>query len=146
MSTEETDVQSNTIFAKIIRREIPAEIVYEDERTLAFLDIAPNSAGHTLVIPKKFARNIFDVDQETLAAVMETVRKITPAVRDAVGAKGVHVNSNHEAEAGQLVFHLHFHIIPRHDRSEFEFWPKIDYSPSEAAIVAEKIRSKLNEK
>jgi histidine triad (HIT) family protein len=143
MSTDETNPQNESIFAKIIRKEIPAEILYEDEHTLAFLDIAPNTAGHTLVIPKKFARNIFDVDQETLAAVMETVRKISPAVRDAVGAKGVHINSNHEAEAGQLVFHLHFHIIPRHDRSEFEFWPKIDYAPGEAAIIAQKIRSQI---
>lgn len=133
-----------TIFQKIIDREIPADIVYEDEETLAFLDIAPNAPGHTLVIPKQPFVNIFDIDEETLSAVMRTVRKIAPAVRDAVGAKGVHVNSNHGEEAGQVVPHLHFHIIPRHSRDEFTFWPHTSYAEGEAAQVAEAIRSKLS--
>lgn len=129
---------------KIVRREIPAQIVYEDEKTLAFLSTGPNTQGHTLVIPKKPFRNIFDIDQETLAAVMETVRKISPAVRDAVGAKGVHINSNHEPEAGQSVFHLHVHIIPRHDRKEFEFWSDTAYAEGEAESVAQKIKERIN--
>jgi histidine triad (HIT) family protein len=134
----------DTIFMKIIRREIPAEIVYEDDDTLAFLDIKPTTIGHTLVIPKKPFQNIFDVDEETLSAVMRTVRKISPAVRDAVGAHGVHINSNHGEAAGQIVNHLHFHIIPRHSRDEFEFWPQNDYSnATTAAEIAEKIRAKL---
>ena len=133
----------DTIFGKIIRREVPAEIVYEDEKTLAFLDVKPVAPGHTLVIPKLFARNIFDVDDETLFAVMHTVHKIAPAVRDAVQAHGVHINSNHEAAAGQIVFHLHFHIIPRHNRSEFSFWPQTEYSENNAAIIAAKIRHSL---
>lgn len=131
------------IFMKIVRRELPAEIVYEDGKTLAFLSTGPDSPGHTLVIPKKPFRNVFDIDQEYFAAVMETVRKIAPAVRDAVGAKGVHINSNHEPEAGQVVFHLHVHIIPRMDRSEFEFWPHGEYKEGEAEAVGEKIRAKL---
>ena len=126
------------VFTKIIKREIPAEIVYEDEHTLAFLDIAPSAPGHTLVVPKKVVQNIFDTDDETLAQTMATVRKIAPAVRDAVGATGVHINSNHGAAAGQLVFHLHFHIIPRHDRSEFEFWPQHKLPPEEFKKIAEK--------
>lgn len=134
----------DTIFMKIIRKEVPADIVYEDEQTLAFLDISPNAPGHTLVIPKKPSRNVFDIDQEALAAVMETVRKIAPAVRDAVGAKGVHINSNHAPEAGQVVFHFHMHIIPRHDRSEFEFWPHGKYAEGEAERVAQEIRAKLS--
>lgn len=128
---------------KIIRREIPAHIVYENDDTIAFLDAKPAVPGHTLVVPKKPFRNIFDVDDETLAAVMRTVRHIAPAVRDAVGAHGVHINSNHEAAAGQIVFHLHFHIIPRHERSEFVFWPQNEYPEGDAAIVAEKIRQAL---
>ncbi len=134
----------DTIFAKIIRREIPAEIVYEDEKTLAFLDIHPNNVGHTLVIPKAPARNIFDIDTETLAAVMETVRKVAPAVRDAVGAAGVNINSNHEAPAGQVVFHLHMHIIPRFPDDGYTFWPHKEYAPGEAEEVAQKIRAKLS--
>ncbi len=128
---------------KIIRREAPAEIVYEDEDTLAFLSTGPNVPGHTLVIPKKPVRNIFDIDDETLAAVMRTVRKVAPAVRDAVGAKGVHINSNHEPEAGQEVFHLHFHIIPRVSRDTFEFWPHGEYKEGEKEEVGAKIRAKL---
>ncbi len=133
----------DTIFSKIIRREVPADIVYEDDETLAFLDIKPAAPGHTLVIPKKPIRNIFDADDATLAAVMHTVRKIAPADRDAVGAKGVHINSNHEEAAGQIVFHLHFHIVPRRSRSEFSFWPQHDYSKSESASIAAKIRQAI---
>lgn len=133
----------DTIFMKIIRREVPAHIVYEDDDTIAFLDAHPNVPGHTLVVPKKFAENIFDVDDANLATVMRTVRKIAPAVRDAVGAHGVHVNSNHGEAAGQIVFHLHFHIIPRHDRKEFAFWPHRDIPTKDAAAIAEKIRARL---
>lgn len=132
-----------TIFSKIIRRELPADIVYEDEVALAFLDIHPNVPGHTLVVPKKPVRNIFDTDDETLAAVMRAVRKVAPAVRDAVGAKGVHINSNHEAAAGQVVFHLHFHIIPRHDRKEFQFWPEGSYRENEKEKIAKRIREAI---
>ena len=143
MNPQEIDPMADTVFDKIVRREVPADIVYEDELTMAFLDIAPTSPGHTLVVPKKHFTNIFDIDQETLSAVIETVRKVAPAVRNAVGAKGVHVNSNHGAEAGQVVFHLHFHIIPRHDRNEFEFWGKTTYAPGEEASLTERIRAEL---
>jgi len=132
-----------TVFMKIIDRELPAEIVYEDEKTLAFLDIAPNAPGHTLVIPKKPVVNIFDADDETLDAVMRTVRRIAPAIRDAVDAKGVHINSNHGEAAGQEVPHLHFHIIPRRSRDEFQFWPHQPYEQGEAAGIAEKIRAQM---
>ncbi len=135
----------DTVFTRIIKKELPAVIVYEDDDTLAFLDIAPNVPGHTLVIPKKPFRNIFDIDDDTLARVMSTVRKIAPAVRDAVGAKGVQINSNHEHEGGQEVFHLHFHIIPRHAREDFEFcWPKIAFDTEEAERIAQTIRSSLS--
>jgi histidine triad (HIT) family protein len=134
-----------TVFQKIIDRELPADIVYEDERTLAFLDIEPNTPGHTLVIPKKFCLNVFDCDEESWAAVMRTVRAIAPAVRDAVGAEGVHINSNHGEEAGQVIPHLHFHIIPRHSRDEFEFWPHMrKYETGEAQKIAESIRSRIS--
>ena len=133
----------DTVFTKIIKREIPANIVYEDDETIAFLDAHPNVPGHTLVVPKKQVQNIFDTDDETLAAVMRTVRKVAPAVRDAVGAYGVHINSNHGKAAGQIVFHLHFHIIPRHDRREFTFWPQQEYRAAAAALIAADIRAKI---
>lgn len=132
-----------TVFQKIIDREIPADIVYEDENTVAFLDIAPVAPGHTLVIPKKHFVNIFDIDEETLIAVIRTVRKVAPAICDAVGAEGVHINSNHGEAARQVVPHLHFHIIPRHAGSEFEFWPQEECADGDSEAVAEKIRGNL---
>lgn len=132
-----------TVFMKIVNHELPADIVYEDEHTMAFMDISPNAVGHTLVIPKKPVTNIFDADDGTLAAVMSTVRKVAPAVRDAVGAKGVHINSNHGEEAGQVVPHLHFHIIPRKSREEFAFWPSQEIDPGVTKEIAEKIREQI---
>lgn len=137
-------IMEKTVFQKIIDRELPADIVYEDDETLAFLDIAPNTPGHTLVIPKKPFVNIFDVDDATLEAVMRTVRKVAPAVRSAANAKSVHINSNHGEEAGQEVPHLHFHIIPRISREEFSFWPHQGYgNADEKKTTAERIRSAL---
>ena len=135
----------DTVFAKIIRKEIRAEIVYEDEETLAFMDIAPVSKGHVLVIPKKPVQNIFDADDATLAAVMRTVRKIAPSVRDAVTADGMNIHSNHGAAAGQEVFHLHMHLIPRFNGDAFYMWPHKEYAEGESAEIATKIRSGLDE-
>ncbi len=133
----------DTIFSKIIRREIPADIVYEDEYTLAFMDISPTNPGHTLVIPKKQFRNIFDIDEETLDHVMHTVRKIAPAVRNAVGAQGMNINTNNEAAGGQVVFHYHVHLIPRFSDDGLVFWPHKTYAPGEMQSIAEKIRERL---
>ena len=133
----------NGLFMKIVRREVPAEIVYEDEDTLAFMDNSPVEPGHVLVIPKRPYRNVFDIDEEAFLAVMRTVRRIAPAVRDAVGAKGVHINSNHEPEAGQVIFHLHMHIIPRHRREDFGFWESKEADPAERARIAEAIRARI---
>jgi histidine triad (HIT) family protein len=142
MSTENQAPSDDTIFGKIIRREIPAHVVYEDDDTLAFLDITPNSPGHTLVIPKKFARNIFDIDDETLCAVMKTGRKIAPAIREAVGAEGMNVNSNNGAAAGQIVFHFHIHLIPRFTDDHQDFKHK-EYASGEAEEVLAKIHAAI---
>ncbi len=134
----------DTIFMKIIRREIPADIVYEDADTMAFLDIHPTNPGHTLVIPKKPSRNIFDIDDETLSAVWRTTRKVAKAVKDAVGAEGLNITTNNEAAAGQIVFHYHVHIIPRFGNDGFRLWPGKPY-PNDAVAkeVADKIRQAL---
>jgi histidine triad (HIT) family protein len=133
------------LFMKIVRREMPAHIVYEDDDTLAFLSTGANASGHTLVIPKQPYRNVFDIDEAAWQAVMRTTRLIAPAVRDAVGAKGVHINSNHEPEAGQEVFHFHVHIIPRISRESFDFcWPHLSSSEEERGDVAERIRAQLS--
>ncbi len=139
----ETSHGAGCVFCKIVAGDIPAHKVYEDDETIAFLDAYPVSSGHTLVVPKKPVENIFDTDETTLDAVMRTVRKVAPAVRDAVGARGVHINSNHGATAGQIVPHLHFHIVPRHERSEFSFWPQHEIDTSDAEAIAEKVRMHL---
>lgn len=133
----------STIFQKIIDRELPARIVYEDDQTLSFLDIHPNAPGHTLVIPKRPSVNVFDTPEESWLAVMRTVQKIAPAVRDAVSASGVHINSNHGAEAGQKVFHLHVHIIPRKSRNDFSFWEPQEYAEGQADEIARAIKEKI---
>ncbi|WP_159586452.1 HIT family protein [Chelativorans xinjiangense] len=100
-------------FAKILRGELPAHKIYEDEETFAFMDIMPRGDGHCLAIPKRPARNIFDVGPDSLAALMRTVQKVARAVVEALGADGVTVQQFNEPAGGQIVFHLHVHILPR---------------------------------
>jgi histidine triad (HIT) family protein len=133
----------DTIFMKIIRREIPAEIVYEDADTLAFLDVKPINLGHTLVVPKKFARNLLDVDGESLAAVMRTAQKIAVALRE-TGADGVNIGINNESAAGQLVFHFHVHVIPRFVSDGLEHWHGKECPLDEFKAIAAKLRKKLS--
>lgn len=106
---------NDNIFAKILRGEMPCFKVYEDEKTLAFLDIMPRSPGHTLVIPKAPARNIFDIASDDFAAVARTTQKISVAVKKAFTADGITLGQANERAGGQVVFHLHMHVMPRHD-------------------------------
>jgi histidine triad (HIT) family protein len=103
----------NNIFAKILRGELPCHKVYEDERAFAFLDIMPRAAGHTLVLPKSAARNLLDVDPGDLAHVMQTAQKIAKAGMKVFNADGVTIQQFNESAGGQVVFHLHVHVIPR---------------------------------
>jgi histidine triad (HIT) family protein len=105
----------SNVFAKILRGELPAHKVYEDADTLAIMDIMPRCDGHTLVIPKTPARNVLDATPTQLAAVMATVQKIARAVMTAFQAQGVTLNQFNEPAGGQVVFHLHVHVMPRHD-------------------------------
>jgi histidine triad (HIT) family protein len=106
---------STNIFAKIIRNEIPCYKVYEDEQTLAFMDVMPQSNGHVLVVPKNPSRNLLDADSATLVYTMIVVQKIAHAALQAFAADGVIVAQYNESSAGQSVFHLHFHVIPRYE-------------------------------
>ncbi len=105
----------NNIFAKILRGEIPSHRVYEDDHTVAFMDVMPQAPGHVLVVPKAASRNILDADPAALSQAIAVVQKIANAVQDAFDADGVFVCQFNEPAAGQTVFHLHFHVIPRHD-------------------------------
>ncbi len=107
------DYDQNNIFAKILRGELPCHKVYEDDKTLAFLDIMPRAPGHTLVLPKAPARNLLDVKPDDLAAVHITAQKIAKAAMPVFEADGITVQQFNESAGGQVVFHLHVHIIPR---------------------------------
>lgn len=113
MTAESYD--ATNVFAKILRGEIPAERLYEDEHTLAIMDIMPRGQGHCLVIPKAPARNILDVEPDSLARVMETTQRLARAVMKAFSADGVTIQQFNESAGGQVVFHLHVHVIPRFD-------------------------------
>ena len=105
----------NNIFAKILRGELPAYKVYEDEKVVVFLDIMPRAPGHALVLPKTPARNILDINPDDLAHVMKVAQKVAQASIQAFGAQGVTIQQFNEGAGGQVVFHLHVHVIPRHD-------------------------------
>ncbi|WP_462421132.1 HIT family protein [Salinicoccus sp. Marseille-QA3877] len=141
---------TKTIFEKIIDREIPANIVYEDNEVLAFMDAFPLSKGHTLVIPKRPIENIYELDDETGAKVMSAVTKISKALRDAFNPKGLNVVQNNGSYASQSVFHLHFHIIPRYDDEYDGFnykWNPVSEpgSDDERLEIENNIKSKLDE-
>ena len=102
----------SNIFGKILRGEIPAHKVYEDDIALVMMDIFPQSRGHTLIVPKAPSRNLLDADPAALAAVMPMVQRVANAVKRATGADGIRLAQFNEAPAGQTVFHLHFHVIP----------------------------------
>ncbi|WP_416797904.1 HIT family protein [Ciceribacter azotifigens] len=105
----------NNIFAKILKNEIPSVRLYEDEHTLAFMDVMPQSPGHLLVIPKEGSRNLLDADPAVLARTIPVVQKLAVAAKEALDADGVFVAQFNEPTAGQTVFHLHFHVIPRYE-------------------------------
>jgi histidine triad (HIT) family protein len=105
---------TDNIFARIIRGEVPAHRVYEDDETLAFLDLMPQSDGHTLVLPKSAAENLFDLDARSAAAVILTTQKVALAVREAFRPAGIMLMQFNGADAGQSVFHFHMHIVPRY--------------------------------
>jgi histidine triad (HIT) family protein len=107
-----TEYDNQNIFAKILRGEIPCNKVYENQHTLAFLDIMPRSPGHTLVIPKAAARGILDIAADDFAEVARTARKIAIAAIKAFDAEGIIVQQFSEAASGQVVFHLHMHVMP----------------------------------
>jgi histidine triad (HIT) family protein len=103
------------IFAKILRGEMPAHKVFEDAETLAFMDIMPRADGHCLVIPKSAARNVLDAQPQQLAACLATVQRISRAAMRGFAADGITIQQFNEKAGGQVVFHLHYHVLPRHD-------------------------------
>ncbi len=128
------------IFCKITKGEVPSEKIYEDENSYAFLDIKPNNPGHTLLIPKIHARNIFDIPHDKLCALMDPLKKISHAVKDAMNASGVNIAMNNEPSAGQIVFHAHIHIIPRFNGDNMKHKT---FTEKEMRDFAEKIKTRI---
>jgi histidine triad (HIT) family protein len=132
------------VFAKILRGEAAAHRVCEDAQTLAFMDIMPQTKGHTLIVPKCPVDNIFDIDPAMLAATVLTTRRVARAVRAAFSPLGVMVGQLNGAAAGQTVFHLHFHVIPRYEAAPFKFHGQSVADPAELARHADAIRAALD--
>ena len=132
---------NDCIFCKIITGEIPCEKVYEDENTFAFLDIKPVNQGHMLVIPKGHYENIFDLPESALAHVMSTVKKVAGMIKAGLGIEHVNLAMNNGADAGQVVFHAHIHVIPRHKGDGHELWHGSPYNDGEMREIAEKLKN-----
>jgi histidine triad (HIT) family protein len=126
---------NDNVFAKILRGEIPCYKVYEDNVALAFMDIMPRIDGHTLVIPKFPARTLLDADPDKLGELIKRVQKVAAAVKNSLGAEGLTLLQSNESAGGQVIFHLHFHILPR--------WEGIELKPSASAMEAPEVLEKF---
>jgi histidine triad (HIT) family protein len=133
----------NNVFAKILRGEIPAVKIFEDDRTLAFMDVMPQAEGHVLVVPKEAAENIFDLSPAGAAAMMATTQAVAKAVRKALGVPGIMLAQLNGAGAGQSVFHVHFHIIPRQAGVDMVLHARDMVDAKKLEPIAAKIRSAL---
>jgi histidine triad (HIT) family protein len=134
---------NNNIFAKILRGEIPSVKVYEDAKTLAFMDVMPEADGHVLVVPKEGAENILDLSPEGLAAMMTAVQKVAKAVDKALEPDGILLKQYNRPAAGQSVFHVHFHIVPRWEGVALAPHGKVMVEAARLEPIAAKIRSEL---
>jgi len=134
----------DNIFAKVLRGKIPCHKLYEDDDTLAFLDIMPRTDGHALVITKEPAPDLFGISPEGLAKIMAVVQKLAPKIKEAVGADGVLIQQFNGAAAGQTVFHLHFHIIPRKEGVSMGPEGAKMADPGALAATAERIREQIH--
>ncbi len=133
----------NNIFAKILRGEIPSVKVLEDAKTLAFMDVMPEAEGHVLVIPKESARDILDLSADGLAAMMATVQRVAKAIDKALAPDGILLKQYNRAPAGQSIFHVHFHIVPRWEDAALAPHGKGMVPAAMLEPVAAKIRSAL---
>jgi histidine triad (HIT) family protein len=135
---------SNCVFCRIVAKEIPATVVHEDEHTLAFMDIGQVNPGHVLVALKKHAENIFALDEAQAAAVFRSAAKVARAIRGAFEPQGLSVYQANGAAAGQTVFHLHIHLVPRHEGDGMALsWPVKNPPREKLAEYAQRIRAKL---
>jgi histidine triad (HIT) family protein len=138
---EKKEIMSECIFCKIVKGEVPCHTIWEDDDVVAFLDSTPINKGHTLVIPKKHVENIFTLSVDDLDKIMHVVQKIALALRTI--CEGINIGQNNNAAAGQVVPHVHFHVIPRFSGDGLRHWTGKAYREGEAEKVAENIKSQL---
>jgi histidine triad (HIT) family protein len=136
-------MSDDCVFCKIVRGELPSYKIYETDAVVAFLDIRPVNAGHTLVVPKQHSHNIFDIAPEDWASVAEGARLVAIAIEKGLGADGVNIAMNNREHAGQVVDHPHIHVIPRFKGDGLKLMPQRSYLDGEAESSAEKIRGAL---
>lgn len=134
----------NCIFCKIASGAIPSATVYEDDDFRAILDIAPAHKGHTILLPKYHAANLFEIPDDIAAKALPVVKKVAKAIKEETGCDGVNILQNNGAAAGQSVFHLHIHMIPRFENDGIlPVWNSGSYEDGEAAKLAEKISARI---
>ena len=127
------------LFCKIVKGELPSSKLYEDEDTLAFLDLFPVNKGHSLVIPKEHYETIFDVPANILAKVSSVMKNVADAVKKGVNADGVYIAQSNGKDAGQVIPHIHFHVIPRFKGDRLKLWPHGKYGEGEIEKFKEDI-------
>src|SRR5215469_10792736 len=134
---------TNNVFARILRGELPCAKVYEDAHTLALMDIMPSTEGHTLVIPREPAETIFDLSPEAASHVMATVQRVARAVKKALSSPGVMLVQLNGSAAGQSIPHVHFHVLPRTHGLELSLHGRAQVDLAKLELLAEKIRREL---
>lgn len=133
----------NCIFCKILAGEIPSTAVYEDDDFKAILDVNPAARGHVIILPKQHAANIFELPDEIAGKIMIVAKKIATAVREAYGCDGINILQNNGEAAGQTVFHLHVHIVPRFKGDDIKISWKPGDTPEDMDAIAAEIKAKL---
>ncbi len=134
----------NCIFCKIANGEIPSSTIFENEDVRVILDIAPAAKGHAIMLPKKHMANIFETDAETAAKIFSVVPKVATAIKEELGCDGLNILQNNGEAAGQTVFHLHVHFVPRWETDEvFMGWKPGSYAEGESEELAKKIKARI---
>ena len=136
---------SNNPFALILRGELPAVVVEEDEFTFTFMDIMPKASGHALIIPKQPASNIYEIEDDSLGRVIRQVKRVAHAAKVMYPDQGIRVIQLNDSEAGQSVFHLHFHVIPSSDGMNFAFHGSGQADLEQLKVIAQRYREALAE-
>lgn len=134
----------NCIFCKIIAGDIPSSVIYEDEDFKVIMDISPASKGHAIILPKKHFANLFELDDYVAKKMLIVTRKVAIAMKEELGCDGINLLQNNGEAAGQTVFHIHFHLIPRYKDDKVRLtWESGKYEDGEALELAKKIASRI---